>query len=134
MNFYYGLFASSILLILYIFLSVRKINLIIVTLNILKRAELLGFILILMIFILAAALLGSYHAKKLGEGTLSDVIGIEFKTKRTFTEIDNKKLILILHNEGKYFVVEKQNPLPEYPNVFILPDEQVEFAIMKRIN
>ncbi|HVE55998.1 MAG TPA: hypothetical protein VNB22_04165 [Pyrinomonadaceae bacterium] len=59
---------------------------------------------------------------------------IKFQWKETpLTELEGKRLILILHNDDKYFVVEHQNPAPENPRVYIVPDDVVKLAEISTI-
>jgi len=78
--------------------------------------------------------LGVTHAIHLIEGDGDNTFSINFTWKENpSTEIEGKELILIIHSEGKYYVIEKQKPAPEFPEVYIIPDEQVEFAVVKKI-
>ena len=74
------------------------------------------------------------HAIHRIEGDSGNTFTINFSWKENPpTEIEGKELILIIHSEGKYYVVEKQKPAPEFPEVYIIPDEQVKFAVVKKI-
>ena len=78
--------------------------------------------------------LGVTHAIHRIEGDSDNIFMINFSWKENpLSEIEGKELILIIHSEGKYYVVEKQKPAPEFPEVYIIPDEQVEFAVVKKI-
>ena len=78
--------------------------------------------------------LGVTHAIHRIEGDSDNIFTINFSWKENpLSEIEGKELILIIHSEGKYYVVEKQKPAPEFPEVYIIPDEQVKFAVVKKI-
>jgi len=82
-----------------------------------------------------ARLLGSHHAKIGVEATGYGAVSIRFETKASFPEsLEDMNLILIIYHNGNYYVMERQNPLPRYPKVYIVPDDQIEFAVQKRIN
>lgn len=80
-----------------------------------------------------AAVFGDIHATKLIEGSLhnSMVISLELKDGTNFQE--GKQLILIMHHNGNYFIVERQHKVPKYPTVHIISDSQIAVAIIKRI-
>jgi hypothetical protein len=48
-------------------------------------------------------------------------------------EIDGKELSLIIYHNSKYFVVNSEYPAPEFPKVYVVPDEQVRVAIIGRV-
>ena len=87
--------------------------------------------------VLAICLLASYfgqvHATKLIEGSLrnSMIITLELKDGTIFQE--GKQLILIMHNNGKYYVAERQTRAPKYPPVYVISDNQIAIATIKRI-
>ena len=91
---------------------------------------------IVMILLLASALsgyIGHAHAEDLIEGDRGDTFFINFSWKDEPTkEIDGKELILIIYNEHKYYVVAKQKPAPNNPEIYIIPDDQIVFASIKR--
>ncbi len=45
------------------------------------------------------------------------------------TELEGKQLILIIHDQERYYVVERVDPAPDYPYVFIIPDDMLKYAI-----
>jgi hypothetical protein len=94
-------------------------------------------VLIIILFLLIssnmACYFGEQHGKRLVEGEKNDVFMINFSWKENPPkDIEGKELILIIHQDGKYYVVNKQKPAPEYPEVYIIPDDQIKFAIIKK--
>jgi len=80
-----------------------------------------------------SSFMGVTHAIHQIEGDGDNTFTINFSwNEHPPTEIEGKELILIIHSEGKYYVVAKQKPAPEFPEVYIIPDAQVEFAVMKK--
>lgn len=58
---------------------------------------------------------------------------IEFKWKNASPqEIQGKELILVFHQDGKYFVVPFSSSAPKYPQTYVIPDDQIEFAMTHR--
>ena len=95
--------------------------------------KMLNIFIFLVICFLISTYLGEYHAKNLVEGDTDQLFIINFSWKENSPkEIEGKELMLIIHQEGKYFVVSKQKPAPEYPEVYIIPDDQIKFAVMKK--
>lgn len=87
------------------------------------------------LLIFGARYIGSYIGERAIEGESYTSIMIVFTWKDTPPpEMQDKSLILILHNGGKYYVVEKQNPASKSPAVFIIPDDLVKYASIKKIN
>ena len=80
-----------------------------------------------------AAVFGDIHATKLIEGSLhnSMVISLEFKDGTNFQE--GKQMIFIMHHNGKYYMVERQFKAPKHPSVYIISDDQIAIATVKRI-
>lgn len=90
-------------------------------------------ILFLLISFCSSLFVGDYHAKSLVEGEIGDLYMINFSWKENPPkEIEGKELMLIIHQESKYYVVNRQKPAPEYPEVYIIPDDQIKFAVMKK--
>jgi hypothetical protein len=72
---------------------------------------------------------GDTLGKKTIEGRYPNTSGITFAWKgEAPSDIEGKQLLLILHHEDKYYVVEKAIPAPESPRVYIVPDELVKYA------
>jgi len=72
---------------------------------------------------------GDLNGKLAVEGRSSEVSGITFVWKDTIApDIEGKQLVLILHNEGKYYVVERATTAPAHPRVYVVPDDMVKYA------
>lgn len=90
-------------------------------------------VVILVLLIATGSLKGKIDARNVVEG--SNVRFIDFEWKEITPEgIDGKELVLITYREGNYYVVIHQTPAPEFPKVFIIPDDKINFAIIRRIN
>ena len=92
---------------------------------------------IILIFLLLSLIiscyLGDQCAKKVVEGEADKVFMINFSWKENPPkDMEGKELILIIHQEGKYYVVNKQKPAPKYPEVYIISDDQIKFAVIKK--
>lgn len=92
-------------------------------------------IIIFLSSLVGVAILGMYHAKYTIEGKLSTVTQIQLKTKQDIPQINlENKYILLFHNDNKYFITKQENIAPEFPIVYIIPDDEVEFAIINKLN
>jgi hypothetical protein len=89
------------------------------------------FIIILLILIFSGSLKGKMDAINTIEDANGRFIDFEWKGISP-VEIEEKKLILITYHEDNYYVTIHQNPAPEFPKVFIIPDDQINLAIIKR--
>jgi len=89
------------------------------------------FIIILLLLISTASFKGKIDARKTVEDANSRFIDFEWKGISP-VEIDGKKLVLITYHEGNYYAVIHQNPAPEFPKVFVIPDDQINLAIIKK--
>lgn len=73
------------------------------------------------------------------EGTKGNFIDFSWKTGTLPEEFKSMELILITYRNGNYYVVKHQKPAPNYPDVFIIPEDKIEFATIsnkegKKIN
>lgn len=98
-------------------------------------SRMLFLALLLTLSAITAGLLGELHAVERIEGTLHNDFAIDFKLKSGLpSELQGKDLVLIIHHDGNYYVTPFQAPAPDLPKVYIIPDDQVEMAVMRRIN
>ena len=88
------------------------------------------FIIILLILIFTGSLKGKMEAINTIEDANGRFIDFEWKGISP-VEIEEKKLVLITYHEDNYYVAIHQNPAPEFPKVFIIPDDQINLAIIK---
>ncbi len=89
-----------------------------------------SFILFMYFF---AVILGNFHAILLASGVSSNSQEITLELKEANIDIQNKSLILVLHYAGNYYLVEKSVPVSNYPLLYIIPDDQVKMAKVRRI-
>ena len=75
------------------------------------------------LIIFKSYLTGTHAAENTIEGKSGIIINL-FGKESLPLEIEGKPFILILHNDAKYFVVEKAIPAPENPTVYIIPDDK----------
>jgi hypothetical protein len=94
------------------------------------RYRLLFLVLLFSLLSVRAMNDGEQQAKRAieGKGFETSAITLVWKADAP-KEVIGKELILILHHENRYFVVEKTSPAPAHPNVFVLPDEIVQYAV-----
>lgn len=92
------------------------------------------YFLIILIASIGAGVLGDIHATKTIEGTLATSSSINFTWIGDLpAELEGKELVFILYYQEKYYVTVRQNPAPKYPNIYIIPDDQIALATIKRI-
>jgi hypothetical protein len=105
---------------------------IVVSAHFLARISMCVAVLFFVVF--ASSVMGQIHAEGRIEGRTTNTISIEVATDGPLaTAIDGKTLILILHKNNTYYLVEKQNPAPRHPTIYVIPDDQVSFAIQHKI-
>lgn len=98
-----------------------------------KNDERIFIILMTILIIIGFSIaIGHYSGTELIKGNFSNEIYFIYKDESY--EITKKPLILVLYNNGKYFVVEKDEKAPDKPNLYIIPDEQVKMATFNKIN
>jgi hypothetical protein len=125
----YSLFLLSAFLILFYFISIYTKVIIDLKYN---KFAIIGvcFICIGLMSIFASSS-GRNHARLTIEGRGGDITFITIKTKANFDNLDNKKkLILIMHNDKKYYITEQKKPAPLNPCVYVVPDEQIELVVL----
>jgi hypothetical protein len=87
--------------------------------------------LVLMFFVLSfflAQIWGEVSATRLIEADISTV-GIEFKWKnQPPPELQGKDLILVMHRDQKYYAVAHEDPAPEHPKFYTIPDDLVDLV------
>lgn len=84
-----------------------------------------------LLFVSTVGIVGHWKATSITQG---DTI-IVFNWNGNPPEgIDNKDLVPIFHHDGIYYVTERIKPAPKNPIVHIIPDNQVESAVIKVIN
>ena len=90
-------------------------------------------VIILLMVPVFSGIVGCENAKNLIEGDRSDTLFVNFSWKDEPTkEIDGKDLILIIYNDHKYYVVAKQKPAPNNPEIYIIPDDLIEFTSIRK--
>ncbi len=80
-----------------------------------------------------AGIMGSFDATRLAAGDLPNSQEITLELKEPNNDLQNRSFILVLHYDDKYYLVEKSIPIPEYPLLYIIPDDQVKMAKVHRI-
>lgn len=129
----FGFFAGGgFSLLIFLYLSFKRYS-------ILKRwkffsgtTKILYIISFLGIFIIFASYSGSTHAINTIEGTTTiEMVNFTWKDNPP-DELKSKELILIMHYNGNFYVTEKQKPAPKYPEIFIIPDNQIKYTTIKK--
>lgn len=59
---------------------------------------------------------------------------IKFVFKEPQSELEGKEFLLLLHIEEKYYVAEPHDPPSPEPQLFVIPDELVRYAISQPID
>lgn len=94
-----------------------------------------GGLVVFLGLLIFATFLGRLSAQKYTEGTHGNVITVHLHLKPSSPlKLPKEELLLILHANGSYYVIEKQVHLPEYPTVYVIPDSEVLGAVWRRIN
>lgn len=91
------------------------------------------FIFILILLIFTGTFKGKIDARNIVEDSNGRFIDFDWK-ENTPEEINNKELVLITYQKGNYYVVNHQNPAPEFPKVFIIHDDNINFATIRKIS
>ena len=47
-------------------------------------------------------------------------------------KVKGKQLLLLFHQNNSYYLVEKEEPLPKHPTLYIVPDDQAGILILQR--
>jgi len=85
-----------------------------------------------MFFFIIASYSGSINAINTIEGTTTvEIVNFSWKDNPP-EEFKNKELILVMHYKGNFYVTEKQKPAPDFPELFIIPDDKIKYATIKR--
>lgn len=100
------------------------------------HARIITAIFLYAVLIFVARFAGGYIGKKAIEGKSYGSLRIIFtwRSEPPADLKDNKELILILHNNGNYYVVKKEDPAPGSPETYIIPDDLVSYVSLRRIN
>ena len=99
------------------------------------NARLILAVFLYAILIFSARVSGGYIGKKAVEGKSYGSLRIVFIWKDSpLLEVQDKELLLIIHNGGKYYVVKQEDPASDSPEIYIIPDELVKYASLRRIN
>jgi hypothetical protein len=128
-QYYFNLFVLGIVILPLVVATFRRQSVFHIppSLNLIHRILLLLFVFALLS--VRAMNEGDLRGKKAIEGNSSEVSGITFVWNNEIpADIEGKQLILILHHEDKYYVVERASPAPVHPRVYIVPDDIVKYA------
>lgn len=96
-----------------------------------RNRNLIIIIFFFLILLLFSGFLGTSIAIITIEGTNPDIQFINFSWKDESPVSVEGDLIYIIHNEGNYYTVKKQKPVPDTPEVYIISDSQIEFASIR---
>ena len=131
----YILFTISVfILILFIIALITKFSLLTNWKNFDMKEKITYTILFFMFFFIVAAYSGAINAINTIEGTSTvEIVNFSWKDNPP-EEFKNKELILVMHYKENFYVIEKQKPAPDYPELFIIPDDKIKYATIKRSN
>ena len=98
----------------------------------------LRFIVILVVLfgiLMFADFNGNNDAENLIKGSGKDSLEIQLMLKdNNNIQFQNKTLILIMLQNNNYYIVEKNETAPKNPKLYIIPSDQVDMAILSKIN
>jgi hypothetical protein len=124
-----SLFILSAFLILFYFISVYDKSIINFKSNPFAIIG-IGFICISLMSSIAS-FFGRNDAISTIEGRGIGITFIKIKTKANIDILDNtKNFILIMHNDKKYYIIEKRTPASLNPLIYVIPDDQVELVVL----
>ena len=99
------------------------------------QARVIMAIFLYAVLIFVARFAGGYIGKKAIEGKSYGSLRIVFTWRDVPPpELQEKELLLIIHNSGKYYVVKKEDPAPGSPEAYIIPDDLVKYVSLRRVN
>ncbi|MFA5156812.1 MAG: hypothetical protein WC532_05410 [Candidatus Omnitrophota bacterium] len=127
---------SLILLIYFVRLSCKKKTIISVIENEGSPIVfLLAFLLMILLGLLISRDFGEEHARRTISGALNNLSSISFVSDNpSITDLNKKELNLIFYHNSNYYLVEKEQPAPKFPKIFIVPDKNIEYVICKKFN
>ncbi len=134
-EFYILILISLLLLTAAAVLSLRKQSIIykLRMLSLVTQIFILIFFFVVSVYL--AISLGEIRGIKIIEGTSYDSLKISFSWKEAPpAELGGGDLMLVIYRDGKYYVVKKEQPAPRLPKVYVIYDEQINYAEISRIN
>ncbi|OPY55085.1 MAG: hypothetical protein A4E48_00155 [Methanosaeta sp. PtaU1.Bin060] len=90
------------------------------------------FIVAFIICISIPSYLGTINADKLIGGDAGS-LEVKLDLDNKSPDLLNKTLILVVHSDGKYYLVEKNKSIPKEPNLYIIPDHQIKSIVVKPV-
>ncbi len=126
---------SVILIVFFIVLSCKRKSIISIFKNAKPLLLFIGFFFIVNLGLLIGRELGNEHARRTIDGTLNGLSSISFETSNSsITKLNEKELIFIYYYDDSYYLIEKEKPAPEFPKVFIVSKEKINYAIFQKLN
>lgn len=131
---YFFFAASGFMLLVFIIFSMIKYSFQVNWKNFDRHNKIICTLLFFMFFFIIASYSGSINAINTIEGTTTvEIVNFSWKDNPP-EEFKNKELILVMHYKGNFYVIEKQKPAPDFPELFIIPDDKIKYATIKRSN
>lgn len=90
------------------------------------------FLIALLISVFIPAPLGINDAEKLIGGDAGSV-EVKLILNNNIPDLLNKELVLAIHSDSRYYLVEKNESLPKEVNLYIIPDNQIKMIIAKPV-
>lgn len=90
------------------------------------------FLITLIISVITPAPLGINDAEKLIGGAAGSV-EVKLILNSNIPDLLNKELVLAIHSDSRYYLVEKNETLPKEVNLYIIPDNQIKMIIAKPV-
>lgn len=126
---YYFIPIGLIIMVLYLYFSVKGYSIIDRFKNT-QHGMISVFIYLVFVIIIFAQFAGNFTAEKhIGR---NNIITFNWNGE-TPEEFEGKEFVLIINTNEKYYVTERQNPASNHPKVYIIPENQIEFAVIKKI-
>lgn len=96
------------------------------------RLNKMGLTLIIFLIIMLVLLNGGFIAEIIAKNDVKGGELIQFSWKeKTPKNMEGKDLVPIIYQNGNYYVVERQKVNFTQPIVYIIPENEIEFAILK---
>ncbi|MCK5644111.1 MAG: hypothetical protein KAJ19_25150 [Gammaproteobacteria bacterium] len=95
----------------------------------------LVIIIVLFGILMFANFSGNSDAEELIKGSSKNSLEIQLMLKdNNNTQFQNETLILIMLQNNNYYIMEKDETAPKNPKLYIIPSNQVEMAIISKVN
>lgn len=97
------------------------------------QVRLLVFVGVVFLALSLGEFLGNMHAEQLIEGSSNRSLRISLIFRQPVPELTDKQFMVVFADEKNYYLVERSNPPPRYPELFIIAKDQLSYARIDRM-